>query len=927
MPDAAHRRASDDQAAQGRPSKPPGHQARSGAQADPVDVGDSAVPASGSRGAADGRRARYIRHVALGYALLALAWILLSDQLLTAMVGVEAMVRVSSAKGVFFVLVSALAFYVALAAVPERDSSLSAATAAEDAITRGLPERWPAWAPYTLAVALVGTMLLIRQLIAGSQGDRAMLVLFTLPISLAALLGGLGPGLLATALASVVTAVWVLQPIGQITIHDPRDLFQWVLLAGSGVLVSVISESLHRSREHSQHRLKLLKASHSALVTSEARVQRLYDDAPVAMSLVGWDGGVLSLNRHFQRLFGYSLDDLRHLDDWWRRAFPDQTDREQLQQVWNAQLLHGADYGDNVAPSEHRIRTADGRDRAVQISQRRMDQGVLATFVDVTERREAEAHLQLWAEAFSQAQVGLAMADAQTNRFIAVNPAFARERGYEADELVGRPIGTVFPPERLDTLRSIVTTADLQGHGVVESEHQSRDGRIFPVLLDITSLRDAKGQPLRRIVFALDLTERQRAEQALAEAQAQALAQQNLARIAALNQMQDANVARRRAEAALRALRESENRLALFIAHAPAALAMFDRDMCYVAASRRWRVDYGLGDRDLRGLNHYEVFPEIDDDLRAVHRRGLAGEVMGSEEARFERSDGSVRWVRWEMHPWLDGDARVGGIVIFTEDITARKLAEDELHALNLTLESRVAERTAELAKLNQSLESFVYSVSHDLKAPLRGVEGYSRFLQDDYANQLGDEGRLFIRNIRDGVARMGELIDDLLAYSRMERRPLAPESLNLAALVTRVVEERRSEITQRGVRVNVELPALTVRADSDGLQIVVRNLLENALKFTVHSTDPCIDIRGHEADGHVALSVQDNGVGFDMKYCDRIFEVFQRLHRVEDYPGTGVGLALVRKAMDRMGGRVWAQSSPGQGATFFLDLPAASIS
>lgn len=893
-----------------------------------VGGGNGGEPGSSSGWTADGRRTRYIRNVTLGYAGLALAWILLSDQLLTAVVGVDAMVWLSNAKGFFFVLVSALAFYVALGGVPERAGGTAVpSAAAEDAITRGLPERWPAWAPYVLAITLVAAMLLIRQLIAGKPGDRAMLVLFTLPISLAALLGGLGPGLLATGLAAALTGIYVLEPVGEAAIRHPHDLFQWALMVGSGLVVSLISESLRRSRDRERRRLRELAASHAALQASEARVQQLFDDAPVAMGLVAGDGRFLAMNRRFTQLLGYDGQALRTLDDWWRLAYPDEDYRRQIRQRWELQMLEGAGERREFTPLEVQVRTADGRELTVQVSKRRMEQGVLNSFVDLTDLREAETGLRLWAEAFSQAQVGLAIADARSNRFIAVNAAFAQARGYDREELAGRPIADVFPAAELGTLRSLIGSVDATGHGVFETQHRSRDGRVFPVLLDITSLRDASGQPIRRVVFALDLTERRRAEQALAEAQAQALEQQNRARIAALNQMQDANVARYKAESALRALRESEARLALFIAHAPAALAMFDRDMRYIAASRRWRTDYGLGERELRGVNHYEVFPEIGEDLRAVHRRGLAGEVVGSEEYRFERADGSVQWVRWEMHPWLDSDARVGGIVIFTEDITARKLAEDELHALNATLEARVAERTAALATLNQSLESFVYSVSHDLKAPLRGVEGYSRFLLDDYAEQLGDEGRLFIRNIRNGVARMGELIDDLLAYSRMERRPLSPESLDLAAVVARVIEERAAEISERGLHLNVELPSLPVRADSEGLQMVLRNLLENALKFTRHTPRPAVNIRGRVTDGRVELSMEDNGVGFDMRYHDRIFEIFQRLQRVEDYPGTGVGLALVRKAMDRMGGRVWAQSSPGQGATFFLDLPAASIS
>jgi PAS domain S-box-containing protein len=888
------------------------------AQAQPA----SPLPPVGPAAAADQRRSRYIRRVVLGYALLALAWIFLSDQLLSAVVGADAMLRISSAKGFFFVLVSALAFYLAMGGVPDRAAIRSAQP--EDAIEQGLRERWPVLLHYLFGVAVVGAMLVIHRLIDDSHGANGMLVLFTLPITLAALLGGLGPGLAATALAAVLTGVYVLPPVGEPTIQRPSDLFQWTLLLGSGIAISLISESLQNVRERDLRRFKELDASHAALQVSEARVQQLFDDAPVAMNLVGWDGRFLSQNHRFTQLFGYTREDLATLDDWWRLAYPDEAYREEVRRNWDQQLEGAPAVLRSLPLREARIRTADGRELVIQVAEQMMGQGILNTFIDVTEQRRVEQRLRLWAETFERAQVGLAVADARSNRFTGVNPAFAAERGYAVKDLVGQPIATVFPPTGVNTLRSIIAGADASGHGVFETEHETRDGRVFPVLVDVTSLRDADGRPLSRIVFALDLTERRRAEQALAETQAQALEQQNLARIAALNQMQDANAARQKAEAALRALRESESRLALFIAHAPAALAMFDRSMCYIAASRRWRTDYGLGDRDLRGLNHYEVFPEISEDLRAVHRRGLAGEVLGGEDYRFERADGTVQWLRWEMHPWLDSDGQVGGIVIFTEDITARKRAEDELHALNFTLESRVAERTAELATLNQSLESFVYSVSHDLKAPLRGVEGYSRFLLDDFGDRLGAEGRLFIGNIRDGVARMGELIDDLLAYSRMERRPLASDSLDLTALVHRVVDERATEIAERGVRLSLELPALAVQADSEGLQMVLRNLLENALKFTAHSAQPAVNIRGQATGSQVELSVADNGVGFDMKYHDRIFEIFQRLQRVEDYPGTGVGLALVRKAMDRMGGRVWAESAPNRGATFHLELPAA---
>jgi len=370
------------------------------------------------------------------------------------------------------------------------------------------------------------------------------------------------------------------------------------------------------------------------------------------------------------------------------------------------------------------------------------------------------------------------------------------------------------------------------------------------------------------------------------------------------------------------ALQENKERLKLFIEYAPASLAMFDRDMRYLAFSQRWRSDYNMGDGDFLGVCHYDVFPEIGEEWKTIHRRCLAGEVIRADEDRFERTDGSIQWLRWEVRPWHQAGGAIGGIAMFTEDITYRKQAEAALQQLNADLEKRVAERTAELSTLNQSLESFVYSVSHDLKAPLRGVEGYSRLLEEDYSDRLNDEGRLFITNLRAGVTRMNELIDDLLAYSRMERRKLESHVLDLTALTQRVIAECGGEIAARQIQVMCDLPQLMVNGDRDGLALVLRNLLENAIKFSQHAAHPRIEFGADRDNQHVILWVRDNGIGFDMKYNQRIFEIFERLHRLEDYPGTGIGLALVKKAMQRMGGRVWAHSTPGEGATFYLELP-----
>lgn len=255
--------------------------------------------------------------------------------------------------------------------------------------------------------------------------------------------------------------------------------------------------------------------------------------------------------------------------------------------------------------------------------------------------------------------------------------------------------------------------------------------------------------------------------------------------------------------------------------------------------------------------------------------------------------------------------------------------SEVALSALNVDLEHRVAERTTQLETANRELESFSYSVSHDLKAPLRGVDGYSQILLLDHAEQLDDEGRELIDNIRDGVAQMHVLIEDMLAYSRMERRALDARVMPLEPIVRSIVEQRENAAAAVDddpagrVEIVCELGAdVAARIDRDGFALALRNLLENAIKFSRASAAPRIEIGARESDGRVLLWVCDNGIGFDMQYHDRIFDIFQRLHRAEDYPGTGVGLALVRKAVSRMGGRVWGESEVDQGATFFLELP-----
>ncbi|KAI5913078.1 ATP-binding protein [Azoarcus sp. PA01] len=343
----------------------------------------------------------------------------------------------------------------------------------------------------------------------------------------------------------------------------------------------------------------------------------------------------------------------------------------------------------------------------------------------------------------------------------------------------------------------------------------------------------------------------------------------------------------------------------------------------YVSDSiRQWGYTPGellSGAVRYRDLIHVEDRPR----LRAALIRHLA---EGPDDYRGEHRVRHVsgQWIWLDGRTWLSRDAsgKVTHIRSVLLDVTSLKNTEEALLRLNATLEARVVERTAQLEAANRELESFSYAISHDLKAPLRGIDGYSQILLEDYRERLDDQGQQFLANIRRGVAQMHELIEDLLAYAHIDRAAPQPEPVSVQQLVAEVLDSYAHEISTLGAEIDVDVRTPELSVDRNGLALVLRNLVGNALKFSRNAAPPRIGISSREEAGAMRLQVRDNGIGFDMKYHDRIFGIFQRLHRAEDYPGTGVGLALVRKAIERMGGTVRAESEPGKGATFLVEFP-----
>jgi PAS domain S-box-containing protein len=304
---------------------------------------------------------------------------------------------------------------------------------------------------------------------------------------------------------------------------------------------------------------------------------------------------------------------------------------------------------------------------------------------------------------------------------------------------------------------------------------------------------------------------------------------------------------------------------------------------------------------------------------RADERRVMdAGRpVIGLEELELW-PDGRESWTSTTKLPLRDVAGRIVGTIGISRDITDRKRAEAEVRRLNEVLEDRVRERTAELEDANRELEGFSYSVSHDLRAPLRAMDGFARILMEEYGKSLPSGAVRHLSTIVESARQMGRLIDGLLAFSRLSRQAISAQTVSTAALVREALESARAEYAGRRVEIVVgDLP--DCHGDPVLLKQVWVNLISNALKFTRKREEARIEIGSRRITGKRVYYVKDNGVGFDMRYADKLFGVFQRLHRAEEYEGTGVGLATIQRIIHRHGGRIWAEARPDQGATFYF--------
>jgi PAS domain S-box-containing protein len=308
-------------------------------------------------------------------------------------------------------------------------------------------------------------------------------------------------------------------------------------------------------------------------------------------------------------------------------------------------------------------------------------------------------------------------------------------------------------------------------------------------------------------------------------------------------------------------------------------------------------------------------------EARAAQQRALAGGFIPDCPLELVHRDGHRTPVLCNIAVQRDAAGRPSGLIVAARNLTALKRAEEELRRLSEDVDAKVAERTARLEAANKELEAFAYSVAHDLRAPLRSVNNYSRRLLDHHSQQLDAAGRNDLDNIAGAVRRMGELIDDLLKLSSVGRHELNRVPVNLSLLAETVLGELQKAAPERRVRLLIA-PNLTARADARMLRIVFENLLSNAWKFVDGQSSAEIEFGVIEGRRVRAFFVRDNGAGFSMEHAQRLFGAFERLHPPGEFPGTGIGLAIVQRIILRHGGRVWAESRVNRGAAFYFTLP-----
>ncbi|BBA69229.1 PAS domain S-box protein [Geobacter sulfurreducens] len=575
----------------------------------------------------------------------------------------------------------------------------------------------------------------------------------------------------------------------------------------------------------------------------------------------------LYLSEGYRALIGYSSDET-FFDRVFIEAIVHPDDRPACVPVIR-DLMDGSRIS---ATLEYRILRGDGTTVWVQARGTAVDHDdagrparMVGTIFDITARKRSEEQLVLMGAVVDDATDEIFWIDRE-GRLVYVNRAASESFGYSREELLTMTISDVDPLTPPDRWPVFWETVRFQGGFVIDSLHRTRDGRDIPKEI---SVRYASVSG-REIVygFARDISERKRVE---------------------------------------KALRTSEHRLRLMVEHLPAGAAHREGDRLLVNRAVEEITGYRRHELDTIDKWFSTLYGEQAAEVRSVYEADRTAGMRVPRIMPLRRKDDTIRHLEFFGYQYESGE------VWLLHDVTARRAAEEEIRRLNADLEVRVRERTADL-------ESFCHSVSHDLRAPLRHIAGYARILQEDYRDRLDDTGRHCLARIGRAAVNMGELVDGLLSLSHISREDILRRSVSLSALARTVGRELAEREPDRQVEF-VIAEGVNGSGDPRLLKVLLENLLGNAWKFTARVGQPMVEFGMEARDGQTVYFVRDNGAGFDMRYAHKLFGSFERLHGTEEFSGTGMGLAIVRRIVERHGGTVRAESEVGRGATFSFTL------
>jgi PAS domain S-box-containing protein len=491
---------------------------------------------------------------------------------------------------------------------------------------------------------------------------------------------------------------------------------------------------------------------------------------------------------------------------------------------------------------------------------------------------------QRFRAALDTAPDGVLLIDRATMRIIDVNVTACDLLGYAKDELLGRHPTDINPALKPGSLELVYDwlLADPERVDIQRARWRRKDGTSLPVEIRRRAV-SIGGAPLV-IVAMRDISAQLRAEEQL---------------------------------------RESEMLYRSTFEDAPVGVAHLDQEGRWLRVNQKLCDITGYAADELLSRSCLSIThpDDLDGELRGMQRL-LSGRIgIFDREKRYLRKNGEFVWVHQRSSLFRATDGRPAHFIAVTTDISDRKAAEEELLRLNEVLEQRVRERTAELEAANRELEAFSYSLSHDLRAPLRSIAGFTRLVEADCGDRLAPNCREHLGRVTLATQRMDGLIEDMLGLFRIGSSPFMRQKVDLSHLALEIVEQLRQAQPGRAVTCVIE-PAIEAVGDPGLLRAALDNLLGNAWKYTSRQAHAEIHFRATRSEqGEIIYSVRDNGAGFDMRYAAKLFQPFQRLHRADDFPGTGIGLATVQRIVRRHGGRIWAEAAPERGACFYFTL------